>query len=861
MLESHFPLSRSSLSYSWRQRLFLATSFLLPALLFFAYFAGHDFNVLTVDLGQQYIDFFAFLRQNLFSHPLQLIYTFENGLGGPMLGTVAYYLASPFNLLIFFFSPKYLPLALLLIITLKIGSIGLTAYYYWQEKVCSLLALAASLAYSLSSYVVANHFNLMWLDALILLPLLIQNIDRLLKGRKNHLLLVTFLLWVTNFYVGIMALFFGFLYFLSSLFQAEANRQKLIAYLKKSISGTFLAAFLLLPAFTEILANESSHPQLEFAWQFSPLKEVAKLTIGSYNFQQMQTGLPNIYFTTPFLFLTILYFTSRQIKLRPKLINLGLLLFLILSLSFQPLVLFWHLGQFPTWYPGRFTFVLIFFCLNLAVIYLSHKEKLLIWQKLLLVGIAAIFWSYCCINKNSFSFLSQNNLLLTGLFLILALLFICLVYPSQLAPSFLFLIILAETSCNLICCFNNLAYQNSQDYENFRQNTTQITTAMRRRNSGLYRAEKTFSRSDDDAFTAGYNGIGVFNSLINQKTLNFLAQLGYLHNSNSVVNNGGTPISDAILGVKYYIQQNIDSGLTIKPSQKMKFANFNQRSDISGPLITSNSQLVLEQNQAALPLLFLGSASPGKFAFQLAAPLLNQQNFWRAATGQRPNLIKQINWAPSSLPDKRFTKGKHRFIKISSQHPVHQLFITISSKTLADYYLQLPAGLDQSNLTLQVNKKRFNLSVRDSQAHLLNLGCLTKGQKISLHLASKEGPLNLKDVVLWQINPRLLNKEAQRFKAGQPAFCLKNGLTIKSKSFQIKKGQKLVTTIPYSKDWLIFDTHQLFPSHQFARTFLTAYLPRGKHQLTLIYVPFAFLLGLFISLLTLFLLLFWVKQK
>lgn len=839
MLKSYFPLSHLTFSAKWRRRLFFAASFLTPALIFFIYFACRGFNILTVDLGQQYVDFFAFLRRNLLRDPLRFIYSFQNGLGGSMLGTCAYYLASPFNLLIFFFPIARLPFALLVIITLKIGSMGLTAYYYWQNKAASFFALAASLAYSLSSYVIANHFNLMWLDALILLPLLVQNIDRLLKNKKNHLLLLTFLLWITNFYVGLMALFFGCLYFLSQVSSHENKRKNhLLGYFKKSIGGSLLAAFLLLPTFTEILANKSSHPSLEFAWQFNPLKELAKLTVGSYNFQQMQTGLPNIYFTMPFLFLTVLYFTSRQISSKNKLINLGLLIFLLLSLFLQPLVLLWHLGQFPTWYPGRFTFVLIFFCLNLSLIFLAKKEKLLLWQKLFLLAIAATLWSYCYLNKNNFTFLNQSNLTLTGLFLLLALIFTNFVYHSKLAPVFLFLVVLAETSCNLIYTCNNLAYQDDQDYENFSQKINQVTAEMQSKDKGLYRTEKNFSRSDDDAFTANYNGLTFFNSLINQKSLNFLAQLGYLHNSNSATNNGGTPISDAILGLKYYIEPNSNSGLTVKNKQKIKFENFNQRFDLAGRLTLTNSQLALYQNPAALPLLFLSHSVP-QISLADATPLTNQQNIWQAITGYHTNLVKKMNLGQNE----------------------HQLLLKFISPKLADYYLQLPPGLDERNLILHANQRKVNIAVRDSQAHLLNLGYLDKGQKMILRLTAKENSLNLQAIHLWQINTNLLNKEARLFRTKQPQFHLTSPLVITSEKFQTKKGHGLITTIPDSANWLIIDRHQLLKKEQFANTFVAAHLPKGRHQLTIVYLPFAFLIGLFVSLVTLLILLFKAKQK
>ncbi len=92
----------------------LGLSFWTPVLLMLGYFIYRGFypfgssSVLTVDLGQQYVDFFAYFRHTLLHSPSELFYSFSKALGGPMIGEAAYYLLSPFNLLFVFFPGKYL---------------------------------------------------------------------------------------------------------------------------------------------------------------------------------------------------------------------------------------------------------------------------------------------------------------------------------------------------------------------------------------------------------------------------------------------------------------------------------------------------------------------------------------------------------------------------------------------------------------------------------------------------------------------------------------------------------------------------------------------------------------------------------
>ncbi|WP_409339039.1 YfhO family protein, partial [Lactobacillus mulieris] len=263
-------------------------SFFIPFAIFAGYFAMHGMRILTVDLGQQYIDLLAFYKDHFFN-PAAYSYSFANGLGGSLIGTFFYYLASPFNMLLLFFSKTQLPIAIYWIISLKVGTIGLTSYYYFQKHYQKIYALAGSNAFALSGYVIAYNLNLMWLDSLILLPLLILQIHQV--GKKNWLILVSFLLWVTDFYTGYMALVFGFFYFAIYLFNHPTNWQKkLLNYVIKSTTATLLAAFALIPTIYEIINNKNSSAVFNWGIQFTPYKLLGKFISGSYSFHEMQAG-------------------------------------------------------------------------------------------------------------------------------------------------------------------------------------------------------------------------------------------------------------------------------------------------------------------------------------------------------------------------------------------------------------------------------------------------------------------------------------------------------------------------------------------------------------------------------------------
>ena len=108
----------------------LWVSFLLPLLIMTVYFGFRHMapfgssSILTVDLGQQYIDFFENFRQAILHNPTSIFYSFAKGLGGETYGDWAYYLFSPTNLLLLPFPNTMLPTAILLITVLKYGLAG-----------------------------------------------------------------------------------------------------------------------------------------------------------------------------------------------------------------------------------------------------------------------------------------------------------------------------------------------------------------------------------------------------------------------------------------------------------------------------------------------------------------------------------------------------------------------------------------------------------------------------------------------------------------------------------------------------------------------------------------------------------------
>ena len=133
-----------------------------------------------------------------------------------MVGIWAYYLLSPYNLILLFFPKRYLVETIILLTGIKIVSSAITMYAYLRNKVDSkILLITLCLCYAFCGYVVAFQMNVMWLDNIILLPLIILGLEKIVDKNDFKLYVITMSLsLIFNFYIGFSTALFSVLYYL-----------------------------------------------------------------------------------------------------------------------------------------------------------------------------------------------------------------------------------------------------------------------------------------------------------------------------------------------------------------------------------------------------------------------------------------------------------------------------------------------------------------------------------------------------------------------------------------------------------------------------------------------------------------------
>lgn len=334
-------------------------------------------HLIVVDAYHQYVPFLSELRRKLLDFET-LFYSLRTGLGTNFYSLMAYYLLSPFNLLLVLFPDGSMSLAVSVLTALKISSLGLTMFTFLKRglNLKDHEGLLLSLAYALSGFIVAYYWNFMWLDVLILMPLVSLGVRRLVEEGKVSLYITTLTLSIIfNYYIAFFLAGFTILYFFVTLCDTrfsetqepkERPLKTIWRFFWSSAVAGLLSAPLTLPVLHSLRLSSAAGDMFpeELVQDGAVLDLLAELLSGKVvNFRQ---GPPNIYIgAIAFVFLPLFYI-SRKVPRHKKISRTAVAMFLILSFNLNSLNFIWHGFHYPNQLDNRFAFVFVFLMLEMC---------------------------------------------------------------------------------------------------------------------------------------------------------------------------------------------------------------------------------------------------------------------------------------------------------------------------------------------------------------------------------------------------------------------------------------------------------------------------------------------------------------
>lgn len=808
-------------------------------------------TILICDMSGQYVDFYSGLH-SILTQGKSIFYSWQAGMGLNFLGLFAYYLASPFSLLILLFNKHNLPEALLLITLLKIGTAGMTFAVMARSLIegTKISVIIFSVFYALMSYSIVYSFNIMWLDGLIVLPLVILGVEKILRHNKAFLFFISLIfIFIANFYIAYMVGLFSLLFLIVRFFtfyplsEIKSFLRKLVMFLFSAILAVGCSAFLWIPTYFALTHGQGGPEFSLFNWKinFKLFDLLSKLQLGSYDTLQFG-GLPNIYCGLLPLVLLPLFFLSDKIASKEKLLYLSLFVVLVFSFNFYNIDLMWHGFDKPDWFLYRYSFVFSF-----LMILLSYRSfNLLQSSDIPKVLRISLVWLIIIIvlQKFDYAYLS-DKLVIISLFLIG--MYYLLLYglaahrdtdkKKAILITLTFFLIM-ETSLNSWYLIRRMdaefGYRSKEQYDQpLVKLESMISKIEVKDHDDFYRLDRIGGRTFNDPLNADYKGITHFSSMANVALHEFLRQLGFLSTASykSVNFAGSTPITESFLAVKYILST--------------------QEKGIGYQEISVEDDYKIFENDFFLPLGFMVSKKLKDLDITQNNPFQLQNDLVNLAQGhdlQSPDYldffvtidldeIEMKNMAVSNMVGyDHYTKineeldGWVEFTIVNPQEQqVYACFNSIHIFT--DIYL----NDEKIGGYLPINNKR-----------IVDLGFHPEGEVLKFKIVVNRGEFSLVESFFYGLDETRLREALDPLRDGSMEIIQVTDTSIRGKVMARGDGL-LFTSIPYDPGWTVYLDGQKAPISKIGDSLIAIELTEGEHIVEFSFRPLGFRQGLFVS--------------
>jgi uncharacterized membrane protein YfhO len=841
---------RVLLANSTQRTMVRLLSFLLPAailLLVFARLGVYPFgpkSLLVVDMNSEYIDYYMQLN-TIFREKGSFLRSQDMGMGLNMLGLIAFYTASPLNILVLLSPVHYLTETVLLITLIKFGLCGLffslyTTYTFGRTDGVNL---GASVAYAMMGYNLAYSSNLMWLDGAALLPLVLMGVEKILREEKylSYIISLIFLFWC-SYYIGYMAGVFTFLYFTFRFFTQPSAFAHYVKKLWRFLGGAALAAgccaVLLLPAFLNLLNGQEklmTFPKRVFSSFYPIIRLASKLVPGVYD-SLTDSGLPHIFITTAAVLLALLFFLNKEIPLREKMVFALFSGVMILSLSWEALDLAWHAFEDPTWFPARYSFVFCFLVLHLGLRGLARPQGLVPTRILVAMGIWLLVLFEIAVSKLSFV---QTRHILLGSFLTLCYGGVLLAMRRNLPPSSRQLLILLGVCLLCAECFysadaqiqgieGQFHYRTRAGYYAYRERYLPAVEWLKGENPGVYRMEVVELRNANGPMALGYPGISHYSTTTDQRLNTLLRRLGYNTGTiNELRFAKNNPFTNGWLGIRYLLT-------TENPGFGYEWMD-------------SVGQVNIYENPAAFPLAFFAEHKALEMDAQQQNPFDFQNKLSAALIGEES--------MPPFQPLEVVEESLDNFAFSDKYSGIYYYYRTVSGAPGSlSYTLANPQGL-ASYAFFPVYNRRFSKAQAYSDGIALGRELSYRNNTV-LYLGDEEYPqvrlevesdrVYLDDMLFYGLDLKAAQYVADLAQQRAMTFTRFQDTAIDGEITAPHDGI-LATTLPYDTGWTVKIDGKKAPLQRLAGVFLSVELPAGTHKISMRYRPPGWLPGLAVS--------------
>ena len=844
-------------------------AFLFPALTVLAAFAitgCHPFGdrtILTVDLYHQYCPFLVAFRNKVLSGE-SLFYSWNDGLGQEYYAAYANYAASPLNIFSLFFTAKTMPVFIMFVTCFRAGLASTFMLMFLSandHKRIDNITVVFSSSYALCGWFISFFWNIMWCDAVVLLPLIALGLRQLLVERRIGLYIISLAIAiVSNYYAGYFLCLFLVL-FAPSYYLVLFSREKskgdpgrlciktfigaAVRFAFSSILAAGASAALTIPTYLILKNCSATGDQLkvDYSLQTSLFDFFGRLMVAAN--PNIRDGMANVYSGIVIVLLLPLFFMLPKrtgIKLKHKIVFGTLLAIMYLSLTNRTLNFIWHGFHFPNQIPYRESFLMSFLLVfigfltirrirSLGVKYvtgavLSSAAFLVLYEKFgtgnegyLQIGVTLLF---LIIQGAALHTVSNINARKTEFFL-----------ETLLTVTMMFEMFAASLiSIGLVC-----KHEGFTSYSPYGRNYVDVAAYVNEVEGT--EGHMNFERSElypnnicDLQSLYNVKGLSIFSSTARESFVKYMRNYGFHNNNiNGLRNAGLTRVTATLLSVRNLVE--IDKTQSVP-------ALFEQ--EYKGKIVTSWG------NKDALSVGYMTDPAVIDYApdYDKNIDVFDKTNAWVRSMGA-PDVYKPVTLIAGETSGLNTVDRENKVMAFTVSNNVpnneYSFNVTIEDADIgSDIYLYANSKKG-GNVTVECGDNSRKFEIRSYQ--IISCGVFD-GTPIHVYVKYSESPSSTITLYGYQLDRAGYDQMLEKFSDEQLVVSKYDATSIEG-HIDVKEDGLLFLTIPYAEGWSAIVDGKEAEIVPVQDALMGIRLGQGSHDVALKYTPAGFKAGLVIS--------------
>lgn len=832
-------------------------SFLLPAaILFVSYIIFQvwpfgERSVLSLDLNAQYVYYYDYMY-DVFAGKESIWYSWSRNLSGEFMGIIGYYLASPFNLLVWIYPREFITEGLMTMMLAKAGAAGLTcAFFLRRHRGCSrTTTVSFSVMWALCGYFIVQTMNPMWLDGVVALPLIAIGVERICDKRKFILYVFSMVyIFVANFYIGYMIGIFSALYFLWYICSGKsANKQfgeycgSVLMYGAGSVCAILMSCFMILPVYKSLSNGkfEFSDPDYSLAENFNIADIFIKLFPTEYDTVRME-GMPILYCGTLALVCAIMYFTCRSFKARERISGAVFIGFMVLCMYIRPVDMMWHGGQMPNWLPYRYSFMVSFLLIVFGAQAFDKLNKVpgKSFGKAFVILLAMLLYADLADDGEHY-----DQVLTVGIPLVILAIVLILtwVYRRKMASKVLCISLVSfvcaeaglNTAQSLYRMHDDIVFSTRESYRWDIPLTREVTEQIHESDPDFYRMEKTFHRCVNDPIALRMYGMSHSSSTLNARTIELLKSLGFAGREHYTRYDGATMFTDDVFGVRYIFATDKK---TVPYTETVP--------------VETDTAIKVYKNTDDLGIAYLADKNIIGYDINEYSPFQAQNKLALMLTGKKGGAIfKAIDDVTFDSDNIRIgsTTDAHYSYRKSNADADAWISYTVTASADGPVYMYLPTKYERETQLFVNEVYRGNYFLYENYS-IEYLGTYKKGDQFRVKLKLLDDVVYFTNAWFYYIDEAALDKfnsTIQNLNA-DTELTRTGGCTLELK-VSAAEDCALFTTIPAEEGWTAtIDGEYVSLETTLSDSLLCLSVPEGEHTIVLDFYPAGLSTGLILT--------------